>query len=110
MQASLDAEFKSRTDSLRNKKKLESDISHLEVSLDHTNRQLAEMQKSNKKLSITINELNIHYLHTVKISNFSSGLNFCQTDFQIAPELIIVLNTIIISYCGNFEFGSNLNR
>lgn len=38
MQASLDAEAKSKAECVRQKKKLENDINELEISLDHSNR------------------------------------------------------------------------
>lgn len=38
MQASLDAETKGKADALKMKKKLETDINELEISLDHTNK------------------------------------------------------------------------
>ncbi|XP_077979909.1 myosin-7-like isoform X2 [Glandiceps talaboti] len=50
MQASLDAETKSKTDQIRLKKKLETEVNELEVSLDHTNKAHAEAQKNIKKL------------------------------------------------------------
>ncbi len=57
MQTSLDAEMKSKSDLVRQKKKLEGDINQLEATLDQTNRQLAEIQKANKRLSIQVTEL-----------------------------------------------------
>ncbi len=57
MQASLDAEQRSRAESARQKKKLEGDINQLEAGLDHANRQLAEAQKANKRLSGRVSEL-----------------------------------------------------
>lgn len=52
MQASLEAEAKAKAEALRLKKKLESDINELEISLDHSNKAHADLQKSYKKLSI----------------------------------------------------------
>lgn len=56
MQASLDAETKGKTESIKQKKKLENDINELEISLDHSNRNISDLQKSNQKLNMTINE------------------------------------------------------
>jgi len=50
MQASLEAETKSRNEAARQKKKLESDVSELEVSVDHANRVNSDLQKAVKKL------------------------------------------------------------
>jgi len=42
MQATLDAEGKSRSEAVRIKKKMESDINDLEMQLAHANRQAQE--------------------------------------------------------------------
>merc|ERR1712149_65826 len=49
MQASLEAEVRSKTEALRIKKKLESDINELEIALDHANKANAEANKSIKR-------------------------------------------------------------
>jgi len=49
MQASLDAESRAKTEALRIKKKLESDINELEIALDHANKANAEAHKSIKR-------------------------------------------------------------
>jgi hypothetical protein len=54
MQASLEAESKGKADAIKQKKKLEGDINELEVSLDHSNRTNADLQKSVKKLQQNI--------------------------------------------------------
>lgn len=45
MQATLDAEVRSRNDALRVKKKMEGDLNEMEIQLSHANRQAAESQK-----------------------------------------------------------------
>ena len=45
MQASLEAEVRSRTEAVRLKKKMESDLNEMEVQLGHANRQAAESQR-----------------------------------------------------------------
>lgn len=45
MQATLDAEVRSRNDALRVKKKMEGDLNEMEIQLNHANRQAAEAQK-----------------------------------------------------------------
>ncbi|TKC47994.1 hypothetical protein EI555_000281, partial [Monodon monoceros] len=45
MQSALDAEIRSRNDALRLKKKMEGDLSEMEIQLRHSNRQVAETQK-----------------------------------------------------------------
>lgn len=45
MQSVLDAEIRSRNDSLRLKKKMEGDLNEMEIQLSHANRQVAETQK-----------------------------------------------------------------
>lgn len=56
MQASLDSEAKTKSELLRQKKKLEADITDLEVSVDHAGKANAEAHKANKKLQATISE------------------------------------------------------
>uniref|UniRef100_A0AAF5PU14 Myosin motor domain-containing protein n=1 Tax=Wuchereria bancrofti TaxID=6293 RepID=A0AAF5PU14_WUCBA len=57
MQASLEAETRGRADLLRMKKKLESDISELEVALDHANRTNVDAQKTIKRYQDNVREL-----------------------------------------------------
>ena len=49
LQASLEAESRAKTEALRIKKKLESDINELEIALDHANKANAEAHKSIKR-------------------------------------------------------------
>jgi len=49
MQASLDAEIKSKQELLRIKKKIESDINEMEMSLDHINKANSEESKQIKR-------------------------------------------------------------
>jgi len=56
MQASIDAETKTKTELLRQKKKLESDITELEVAIDHASKSHAESQKALKKSQATVSE------------------------------------------------------
>ena len=57
MQASLEAETKSKVDAVKQKKKLEVDITEIEIALDHSNRQNADAQKTNTRLQTYIDEL-----------------------------------------------------
>ena len=47
--ASLEAEQRAKSEALRIKKKLESDINELEIALDHANKANAEGQKAIKR-------------------------------------------------------------
>jgi len=49
LQASLEAESRAKSEALRIKKKLESDINELEIALDHSNKANAEAHKSIKR-------------------------------------------------------------
>jgi myosin heavy chain 6/7 len=49
LQASLEAEARAKTEALRLKKKLETDINELEIALDHANKANAEAHKSIKR-------------------------------------------------------------
>ena len=48
LQASLEAEVRAKSEALRIKKKLESDINELEIALDHANKANSEAHKSIK--------------------------------------------------------------
>lgn len=54
MQATLDAEAKSRNDAVRLRKKMEGDLNEMEVQLSHANRQAAESQKLLKNLQVQV--------------------------------------------------------
>jgi len=57
LQSSLEAEAKAKAETLRLKKKLESDINELEISIDHSNKANSDLQKSIKKIHIEVKEL-----------------------------------------------------
>merc|ERR1712109_384323 len=57
LQASLDAENRAKTEALRIKKKLESDINELEIALDHANKANAEAHKSIKRYQAQLREV-----------------------------------------------------
>lgn len=59
MQASLEAEANGKTEALKMKKKLESDINELEIALDHANKSNAEAQKAIKR-----------YIQQIKVNLF----------------------------------------
>ncbi|CAF1111435.1 unnamed protein product [Rotaria sp. Silwood1] len=63
MQASLEAETRSKAEALKQKKKLESDINELESALDHANRTNTELQKTLKRLQQTVSELQTQVEH-----------------------------------------------
>ena len=54
MQMALEAESKGKVEALRMKKKLESDVGELEISLEHANAANQEIQRSIKKYHQTI--------------------------------------------------------
>merc|ERR1711981_1235376 len=56
MQAALEAESKGKAEAMRMKKKLESDVGELEISLDHANANNLETQKAIKKYQVQIRE------------------------------------------------------
>merc|ERR1739838_521632 len=57
MQNALEAEAKAKAEALRMKKKLESDINELEISLDHTNKSNSDIGKQIKKVQNEIKDL-----------------------------------------------------
>jgi len=54
LQATLDAEVRSRNDALRVKKKMEGDLNEMEVQLGRAHRQAAEAQKQLKNLQVQL--------------------------------------------------------
>merc|ERR1712227_905362 len=57
MQASLEAESRAKTEALRIKKKLESDINELEIALDHANKANSEAHKSIKRYQAQLRDV-----------------------------------------------------
>merc|ERR1739836_177295 len=55
--ASLEAEQRAKSEGLRIKKKLESDINELEIALDHSNKANAEAHKSIKRYQIQFRDV-----------------------------------------------------
>merc|ERR1712226_687138 len=56
MQATLDAESKSRAEAVRQKKKIESDFNDLEIQLGHANRTATDSQKNVKTLQTQVKD------------------------------------------------------
>ena len=61
LQASLDGENKAKTEALRIKKKLESDINELEIALDHANKANSEAHKSIKRFQGQLREVEVGF-------------------------------------------------
>merc|ERR1711950_103145 len=59
--ASLEAEQRAKSEALRIKKKLESDINELEIALDHSNKANAEAHKSIKRYQIQFRDVEQAY-------------------------------------------------
>lgn len=54
MQVSLDAEIRSRSEAVRLRKKMESDLNEMEVQLGHVNKQAAERQRIIRQLQTQV--------------------------------------------------------
>ncbi|CAF0977389.1 unnamed protein product [Rotaria sordida] len=63
MQASLEAESRSKVEILKQKKKLESDINELEITLDRANRTNIDSQKTLKRLQQNLSDLQTQIEH-----------------------------------------------
>uniref|UniRef100_UPI00358F7427 myosin-7-like isoform X2 n=1 Tax=Myxine glutinosa TaxID=7769 RepID=UPI00358F7427 len=59
MQATLDAEARSRNEAVRLKKKMEGDLNEMEIQLSHANRQAAESQKLVRTLQTQIKDIQL---------------------------------------------------
>ncbi|XP_063098563.1 myosin-13 [Cavia porcellus] len=60
MQSALEAEIRSRNDALRLKKKVEGDLSEMEIQLGHSNRQVAETQKHLRTVQGQLKDSQLH--------------------------------------------------
>ncbi|XP_041854288.1 myosin heavy chain, skeletal muscle, adult-like isoform X1 [Melanotaenia boesemani] len=60
LQSTLDAETRSRNDTMRMKKKMEGDLNEMEIQLGHANRQAAEVTKQLRNLQTQLKETQIH--------------------------------------------------
>nr|CBN81020.1 Myosin-7B (Myosin heavy chain 7B, cardiac muscle beta isoform) [Dicentrarchus labrax] len=65
MQATLDAEAKSRNEAVRLKKKMEGDLNEMEVQLNHANRQASESQKLLRNLQVQIKDIQLELDETI---------------------------------------------
>merc|ERR1711983_216095 len=61
LQASLEGENKAKTEALRVKKKLETDINELEIALDHANKANSEAHKSIKRFQGQLRDVEVLY-------------------------------------------------
>merc|ERR1712027_191093 len=59
LQASLEGENKAKTEALRVKKKLETDINELEIAIDHANKANAEAHKSVKRFQGQLRDVEV---------------------------------------------------
>ncbi|CAG5897246.1 unnamed protein product [Menidia menidia] len=60
MQATLDAEVRSRNEALRVKKKMEGDLNEMEIQMSHANRQAAEAQKQLRGVQGQLKDAQMH--------------------------------------------------
>ncbi|XP_071371708.1 myosin, heavy chain 7B, cardiac muscle, beta a [Centroberyx affinis] len=65
MQATLDAEAKSRNEAVRLRKKMEGDLNEMEVQLNHANRQASESQKLLRNLQVQIKDIQLELDDTI---------------------------------------------
>uniref|UniRef100_A0A8C2ZHH2 Myosin-7B n=1 Tax=Cyclopterus lumpus TaxID=8103 RepID=A0A8C2ZHH2_CYCLU len=65
MQATLDAEAKSRNEAVRLRKKMEGDLNEMEVQLNHANRQASESQKFLRNLQVQVKDIQLELDDTV---------------------------------------------
>lgn len=79
MQATIEAESKAKAEALRQKKKLESDINELEISLDHSSKAHSDLQKTFKKLQMEYKdmELKVEEQHRIA-SEFRDQYNMAE--------------------------------
>ncbi|XP_008301730.1 myosin-7B-like [Stegastes partitus] len=69
MQASLEAEVRSRSEAVRLRKKMESDLNEMEVQLGHANRQAADSQRIIRHLQTQVKEQQVDLEDKVQLTN-----------------------------------------
>ncbi|XP_027131453.1 myosin-7B-like isoform X1 [Larimichthys crocea] len=69
MQASLEAEVRSRSEAVRLKKKMESDLNEMEVQLGHANKQAAEGQRTIRYLQTQVKEQQVELEDKFQLTN-----------------------------------------
>merc|ERR1711872_8761 len=69
MQASLEVEAKQKADAMKAKKKLESDINELEISLDHSNKANSDLNKHIKKMNVEYTETHNRVLEQQRVAS-----------------------------------------
>ncbi|XP_040009415.1 myosin-7B-like [Xiphias gladius] len=69
MQASLEAEVRSRSEAVRLRKKMESDLNEMEVQLGHANRQAAESQRTIRHLQTQVKEQQLELEDKVQLTS-----------------------------------------
>ncbi|KAK7078910.1 putative TRAFAC class myosin-kinesin ATPase superfamily [Halocaridina rubra] len=69
IQASLEAEVKGKAETLRQKKKLESDMNELEVTLEHASKNNTDLQKHIKKLQVEIKDQQVRIEEERRVSS-----------------------------------------
>lgn len=60
MQASLDSEVRSRSEAVRLRKKMESDLNEMEIQLGHATKQAAESQRIIRQLQTQVGSFALH--------------------------------------------------
>uniref|UniRef100_A0A3B4XCJ0 Myosin-7-like n=1 Tax=Seriola lalandi dorsalis TaxID=1841481 RepID=A0A3B4XCJ0_SERLL len=69
LQASLEAEVRSRSEAVRLRKKMESDLNEMEVQLGHANKQAAESQRVIRHLQTQVKEQQVELEDKVQLTN-----------------------------------------
>uniref|UniRef100_A0A8C4ICP1 Myosin-7B n=1 Tax=Dicentrarchus labrax TaxID=13489 RepID=A0A8C4ICP1_DICLA len=69
MQASLEAEVRTRSEAVRLRKKMESDLNEMEVQLGHANKQAAESQRLIRHLQTQVKEQQVDLEDKVQLTN-----------------------------------------
>ncbi|XP_029994304.1 myosin-7B-like [Sphaeramia orbicularis] len=69
MQASLEAEARSRSEAVRLRKKMESDLNEMEIQLGHASKQAAESQRVARHLQTQVKEQQVELEDKVQLTN-----------------------------------------
>ncbi|XP_053704649.1 myosin-7B-like [Synchiropus splendidus] len=69
MQASLEAEIRSRSEAVRLRKKMESDLNEMEVQLGQANREASESQRISRHLQTQVKEQQVELEDKIQLAN-----------------------------------------
>lgn len=100
----VEAETKLKSEVARIKKKFQIQITELEMSLDAANKTNIDLQKTIKKQSLTLTEIQAHY------DEIQRQLSVTLDQFSISQRRVQALTAEVEEIRGNYESVSSTGR